>query len=64
MQLNRSPAVYEVIVKNNSKDEEKSLNHETHFNESLNQMNHYNYIAPITPIHYLNKLEYGDMLIS
>ncbi len=54
MQLNRSPAVYDVIVKNNSKDEEKSLNHETHFNESLNQMNHYNYIAPITPIHYLN----------
>ncbi len=25
MQLNRSPAVYDVIVKNNSKDEEKSL---------------------------------------
>ncbi len=25
MQLNRSPAVYDVIVKNNSKDEKKSL---------------------------------------
>ncbi len=25
MQINRSPAVYDVIVKNNSEDEEKSL---------------------------------------
>ncbi len=27
MQLNRSPAVYDVIVKKNSKDEEKSDHH-------------------------------------